>query len=154
MKNKSWKHQSSSPTKGPTSFSTASAGITGIIRYDIHVNDSHLVRRQEERHEKTSQSLSEAFADLSALMENAKDMVALAQRLKANHSNKEESEVRLQPVQVLTLQVNDFMLNMGLDSLVSKATSTGNLFHVELSRQLSDFLREPLTKVFYEMMKN
>lgn len=39
------------------------------------------------------------------------------------------------------------MLNMGLESPVSKTTA-GNLFHIELSRQLSDFLMEPLRQVW------
>lgn len=41
------------------------------------------------------------------------------------------------------------MLNIGLDSPVSKFT-TGNLFHIELSRQLFDFLEGPLSRVGIE----
>eukprot|EP01126_Amoeba_proteus_P017297 TRINITY_DN1826_c0_g1_i3.p1 TRINITY_DN1826_c0_g1~~TRINITY_DN1826_c0_g1_i3.p1 ORF type:complete len:356 (-),score=60.36 TRINITY_DN1826_c0_g1_i3:190-1257(-) len=118
---KSWKEldEQQKKQKSNLAFTPTGAGISGIIR------------KKEEKHEKTTQILDQAFSDLNVLIGNARDMVMLAQRLKANHPNNEEKEV------------NDLILQMGMESPVSKCMM-GQLFHSELARQLSDFLRIPL----------
>ena len=51
-------------------FSTSSAGISGLIR------------REDERHKEIDQTMSESFKDVDALMNKAKELVELAERMK------------------------------------------------------------------------
>lgn len=132
------------------SFSTSSAGIAGVLR---------AVQTQAKERE---DSLSQAFTDLAALMENAKTMVAIAQKITAraesaasasassssspsllSSSSSSSSSLTSLPSSTTTSVTNEYLLSVGLQSPVTK-TSAGTAFHQQLSRQICEFLQQPL----------
>jgi len=125
VENKAWEVQTQQPKN--EDFSTSRAGVTGLLR------------KQENKTKVIDDSLQEAFQDLDALMEKAKDMLAIAEKLQAqlskggNKTNEEEYEF------------NKMMMDIGIISPVMK-NSSGDLFYIELARQISDFLQEHLKK--------
>jgi len=107
-------------------FATSKAGISGIQRVT------------EDNRRNTDKSLQQAFGDISALMDKAKEMVQLAEKFgtqisKENQGNVEDSELR------------SVLISMGIASPVTKE-SAGSLYHTQLSRQLADWLHRPLEK--------
>eukprot|EP01080_Neovahlkampfia_damariscottae_P001952 gene1952-1460_t len=123
LKKKSWLVKKKVEKK---TFSTTSAGITGISR---------TVKSQEETESKT---LKEAFKDIDSLMVNAKELVELAGKFsekvkKGDKLSKEDTKVK------------DFLITMGITSPVTKQ-ATGTLYHEELAKQLSDYLPKHLEK--------
>lgn len=76
-----------------------------------------------EKHQVIEATLTEAFNDIKALMDNARTLVALAQRLKESHTPSEEEAS------------NDILFKVGIVSAVTKE-SAGSLFHVELAKQV------------------
>jgi len=103
-------------------FATTKAGISGLIK------------TQEDKHKEIGSTLNQAFTDLKALMANAADMVALAERLNSNHNPSEDNDVR------------DIMIEMGMVASPVTKEMAGNLFHSELARQLTDILDDHLIK--------
>lgn len=85
---------------------------------------------------RATSSLQNAFKDLDSLMENAKEMVVLAERF-SKKAKKEDSKDED--------DVKDFLITMGIASPVTKQ-ATGALYHQELSKQLADFLPKHLGK--------
>ena len=71
-------------------FSPQMAGISGIIRKQEGNSFSPVLPRltliHPEKHAEVASTLSEAFSDLKNLMDKAKDLVALAEKLRANHT--------------------------------------------------------------------
>ena len=112
------------------SFTTRSAGVSGIIR------------QQSMEEAQANASVSEAFTDLSSLMEHARELVALADKMRgferrdtaASGAGAEDAAEA-----AATAEMGDFLLTLGLASPVTK-TSAGSMYHQELSRQLADFL--------------
>eukprot|EP01097_Dermamoeba_algensis_P000148 TRINITY_DN1053_c0_g1_i2.p1 TRINITY_DN1053_c0_g1~~TRINITY_DN1053_c0_g1_i2.p1 ORF type:complete len:314 (-),score=75.16 TRINITY_DN1053_c0_g1_i2:504-1445(-) len=98
-------------------FSTSAAGVGGIIR------------QVEQKAEETDKTMNVAFKDLSALMTKAKEMVELAEKfssLKNKTSNEEAT-------------FESYLGIMGIPDPVTKKLA-GNLYHIQLARELSDFL--------------
>eukprot|EP01130_Rhizamoeba_saxonica_P008451 TRINITY_DN3423_c0_g1_i2.p1 TRINITY_DN3423_c0_g1~~TRINITY_DN3423_c0_g1_i2.p1 ORF type:complete len:262 (-),score=56.29 TRINITY_DN3423_c0_g1_i2:56-841(-) len=125
LQNKAWERLNEDTTAvvetEETLFSTRNAGISGLLRY------------REERNKEVNSNLEEAFSDLKALMSNASEMVTLAEKLQAyTAKNKDEQD-----------EVNNMIFDIGLASPVTKQ-SAGNLFHVELSRQICEFFEDKL----------
>ena len=58
--------------RGTGAFSASNAGVAGILR------------RHEAAQRELGQSVDEAFTDLSALMEKAREMLAFAERMRAS----------------------------------------------------------------------
>ena len=58
--------------QGTGGFSASNAGVAGILR------------RHEAAQRELGQSVDEAFTDLSALMEKAREMLAFAERMRAS----------------------------------------------------------------------
>eukprot|EP01125_Pyxidicula_operculata_P011691 TRINITY_DN3829_c0_g1_i3.p1 TRINITY_DN3829_c0_g1~~TRINITY_DN3829_c0_g1_i3.p1 ORF type:complete len:299 (-),score=63.04 TRINITY_DN3829_c0_g1_i3:134-1030(-) len=108
--------------KKKAEFSSNTAGIAGLIQ------------KQQDKMADIDTTMKEAFSDLKALMNKAKEMVQLAELLQVNHSSSEDNEVR------------DLMLDIGLVASPVNKQMTGNLFHTELARQLADFLTPYLAK--------
>jgi ESCRT-II complex subunit VPS36 len=100
-------------------FSIANTGVGGLIK------------KREDTHKQTEEDMEIAFQDIKALMEKAKKMVAIAEKLNAKSKGKDDADV------------NELINNFGITSVVMKNNS-GDLFHTELSRQLTDFLITPL----------
>eukprot|EP00668_Euglena_longa_P031992 GGOE01041271.1.p1 GENE.GGOE01041271.1~~GGOE01041271.1.p1 ORF type:complete len:439 (+),score=156.39 GGOE01041271.1:78-1394(+) len=107
-------------------FSTASAGVAGIMR------------GAEEQERRTRTTVQEAFQSLGTLMQSAKELTDIARRMQAQNA-------RLQRTEEEEDEFHQYLLGLGLASPVSRNTigAKGD-FHAELSRQLCDFLQEPL----------
>lgn len=119
----------------PSRMNTTMAGVSGI-----------LLRDQKQR-EETEKNLHDAFLDLKALMSKAKEMVALAEKMRAKllaapngqaGSTDDDDTTSRQEMQ-------DWMLSVGIASPVTKETA-GALYHQQLSRQLADFVKVPVQK--------
>ena len=108
-----------------TVFSPKSAGISGVL-----LNVQSQARQRDE-------SLTQAFSDLKALMDNAKQMVEIAQRL----ARSEDASASAPDGAV----VDQYLMSVGLQSPVTKKSS-GTAFHQQLARQLCDFLQRPLAE--------
>jgi len=126
LKTRSWE-KVSEPTKQKEVFATSKAGITGIIR------------TTETKSKETDKTLQQAFTDINALMEKAKDMVGLAEKIQAilskeNTGNEADNELR------------SVLISIGIQSPVTK-DSAGSLYHSQLSRQLADWLHKPLERL-------
>ncbi|PKA50525.1 Vacuolar protein sorting-associated protein 36 [Apostasia shenzhenica] len=118
--------------EGPSRVRTAVVGVSGILR------------KEQEMWESTDKSLQEAFHDLNALMSKAKEMVALAEKMRqkllsgsAAQANDEELGSKQ--------EMQDWLLSVGIVSPVTKE-SAGALYHQQLCRQLADFVKLPLEK--------
>ncbi|GMH38180.1 hypothetical protein BSKO_06064 [Bryopsis sp. KO-2023] len=117
-----WGNPSSTPP-----LSLKSVGVAAIIK------------KQEEAAQQTDQSLTQAFQDLRGLMEKAQEMVKLAEKFRSSlGSSGMDSDA-------LDEETMSEMIRMGIASPVTKETA-GALYHQELSRQLADFITEPLAK--------
>jgi len=132
--------------QGTGAFSASNAGVAGILR------------RHEAAQRELGQSVDEAFTDLSALMEKAREMLAFAERMRASLQRDagdvpEELEVRcLAAITAPTLPkrssdppLQSYFLSMGIASPVTRQTA-GALFHQQLALQLADFLAPRLEK--------
>eukprot|EP00850_Spirogloea_muscicola_P003348 SM000013S26517 [mRNA] locus=s13:798735:801432:+ [translate_table: standard] len=127
---------STAPATTSHKFNPAMAGVSGI-----------LLKEQRER-ETTDRNLHEAFSDLSALMVKAKDMVQLADRMQAKLARQTTGEGgggEDDDFGGSRQDVQDWLLSVGIASPVTRE-SAGALYHQQLSRQLADFVNEPLAK--------
>lgn len=131
----------------PSETGPASASLyasDGSVRM---VGVGGLLRKEQEMWENTDRSLQEAFQDLNALMNKAKEMVMLAEKMRqkllagsssqSNSANDEELGSKE--------EMQDWLLSVGIVSPVTKE-SAGALYHQQLSRQLADFVKIPLER--------
>lgn len=120
---------------GPSRLKPAMAGVSGILR------------KEQEQWEETDKVLHDAFLDLNALMSKAKEMVILAEKMRARllaapgeqSSSVDDDELGSKQ------EMQDWLLSVGIASPVTKETA-GALYHQQLSRQLADFVKVPLHK--------
>jgi len=119
LQNKAWEKEVAPVQK---EFSTTSAGVGGLMR---------TLNKKTEDAEKT---LSQAFTDINALMQKAKELVVLADKFAA--LQKAEGEEGGTPEEQ---EYRNFLVSMGIVSPVTKKNA-GSLYHTELARQLSDWL--------------
>lgn len=104
------------------------SGIVGIER--------HIEKKQQE----TKKEVSQAFKDLDALIEKAKDMVGMVNRFAALIEEKKGSVSEDE-----TIQFKAYLLSVGIANPVTREThGSGSAYHKELSKQLSTFLEKPL----------
>jgi ESCRT-II complex subunit VPS36 len=117
-------------TSQQTGFSVTNAGLAGIQR------------RQDENLRKIDSLARDAVADLDALMNHAREVVAVIQKY-ASLGGAEEtglgSETASETGEIS--EVESIMQTIGIASPVTKY-SAGRLYHQQLSRQLADFLLE------------
>lgn len=124
-------------TPGTSAFSAAHAGVAGILR------------RQEAAQRELGASVDEAFTDLEALMDKAREMMAFAERMRATMQRDlgeaaEELEARRRGVRRGVRRGaayarpracgQAYMLTMGIASPVTRQTA-GALFHQQLALQ-------------------
>lgn len=110
------------------SFSTATAGIAGILR------------REERVAAATDQTMEQAFKDLRGLMGKAQDMVTLAERFRERSSAGGSGVDRAASGdEAMDADMENELISLGIASPVTKTTA-GALYHQQLSRQLADFL--------------
>jgi len=93
------------------------------------------------KQESNKRNMEGAFGDLKKLMQNAEDMVQLAKRytqsLSADDEKKQSNEDKA--------EFDSILFDMGIPNPVTKGNA-GSAYHVQLSRQLADFLHRPLEK--------
>jgi len=128
MNSRAWESKSTTEAPKKKEFSTSKAGITGIIR------------TVDAKSKETDQTLQQAFTDLTALMEKAKDLVGIAEKL-SQQQNKDSSEEGNQE----DSELRSMLISIGISSPVTKE-SAGSLYHSQLSRQLADWLQKPLQR--------
>ncbi|CAI5951846.1 unnamed protein product [Closterium sp. NIES-64] len=128
----------------PVQFSTAMAGVGGILR------------REAEQKQATDRSLQEAFSDLNALMAKASEMVKLAERMRQKLQQQQgaasgeiapslSSSSSSSSAAAASEELQDLLLKMGIESPVTRETA-GALYHRQLSRELADFIGPVLEK--------
>ncbi|CAI7872994.1 unnamed protein product [Closterium sp. NIES-54] len=137
----------------PVQFSTAMAGVGGILR------------REAEQKQATDRSLQEAFSDLNALMHSrfflispppskqakASEMVKLAERMRQKLQQQQQqqggatasgetapslsSSSSSSSAAAASEELQDLLLKMGIESPVTRETA-GALYHRQLSREV------------------
>jgi len=122
LKKRAWEQKTQ--VKKKEGFATSNAGVGGIMKV------------VETRTKETDSVLQQAFTDLNSLMEKAKDMVALSERLTLQ-LQKESGDA--------TDEFKSMLISMGISSPVTKENA-GSEYHNQLSRQLADWLPQILDK--------
>uniref|UniRef100_A0A6I8RZP4 Vacuolar protein-sorting-associated protein 36 n=1 Tax=Xenopus tropicalis TaxID=8364 RepID=A0A6I8RZP4_XENTR len=123
-----WERSSSSSpsmqiTKGPQAV-----GIVGIER------------KLEEKRKETDKNISEAFEDLSKLMEKAKEMVELSKSIATKIKDKQGDITEDE-----TIRFKSYLLSMGIANPVTREThGSGTHYHMQLAKQLAAMLQAPL----------
>ncbi|XP_059312319.1 vacuolar protein sorting-associated protein 36 isoform X2 [Lycium ferocissimum] len=144
-RNRAWEVNSGSEASG--SGYGSGGGDGGLaVRMPV-VGVAGILRKEQEMWESTDKSLQDAFQDLNALMGKAKEMVMLAEKMRAKllsgstnqatGTNDEESDTKE--------EMQELLLSVGIVSPVTKE-SAGALYHQQLSRQLADFAKLPLER--------
>lgn len=122
---------SAKPASTAYTFSTSNAGIGGLMK------------RQEEKMRQADESLNEGFKDIDALMGKAKDLVALADKIKAAMAKEARANGNAEA------QANDefsgYLAQMGIAMPVTKSAA-GSQFHTELAKELAGFCVRAMKK--------
>ncbi|XP_072259794.1 vacuolar protein-sorting-associated protein 36 [Pyxicephalus adspersus] len=127
-----WERTSSAPSvqanKGPQAGRIKAAGIVSIER------------KLEEKRKETDKNISEAFEDLSKLMEKAKEMVELSKSI-ANKIKDKQGDI----TEDETIRFKSYLLSMGIANPVTREThGSGTHYHMQLAKQLATMLQNPL----------
>ncbi|KAK6928974.1 Snf8/Vps36 family [Dillenia turbinata] len=145
-----WRGRAWETLKVESSSSTSTdegSSRSGLRTRSAVVGVAGILRKEQEMWESTDKSLQEAFQDLNALMNKAKEMVMLAEKMRqkllsgpsTQGSGTNDEEIGSKQ------EMQDWMLSVGIASPVTKE-SAGALYHQQLSRQLADFVKIPLEK--------
>lgn len=144
LKSKSWEVEEVKEKENVGDRRASGSGEVSSRAGVAVVGVAGILRKEQEMWESTDKSLQDAFQDLNALMGKAKEMVALADKMRqkllsgsAAHTNDEEMGSKQ--------EMQDWLLRVGIISPVTKE-SAGALYHQQLSRQLADFVILPLEK--------
>ncbi|KAF7239859.1 Vacuolar protein-sorting-associated protein 36 [Varanus komodoensis] len=114
------------------------AGIVGIER------------KLEERRKEMDKNISEAFEDLSKLMEKAKEMVELSKSI-ANKIKEKQGDI----TEDETIRFKSYLLSMGIANPVTREThGSGTHYHMQLAKQLGGILQAPLELLSPEDLVN
>uniref|UniRef100_A0A0K0DG51 Vacuolar protein-sorting-associated protein 36 n=1 Tax=Angiostrongylus cantonensis TaxID=6313 RepID=A0A0K0DG51_ANGCA len=137
LKRKTWQRSSSGSSSSGVSgrFFETSQGIQ--MR---PVGIAGLEKRLVEVHQRTNETISQAFEDMSKLMESARDMVALsksiAEKLRSRKGEITEDE---------TVAFKSYLLSLGVSDPVTKsAYGNGAVYFDKLGEELCTVLLEPL----------
>uniref|UniRef100_A0A8C1GEX4 Vacuolar protein-sorting-associated protein 36 n=1 Tax=Cyprinus carpio TaxID=7962 RepID=A0A8C1GEX4_CYPCA len=123
---------------GPKAERTRAVGIVGIER------------KLEEKRKETDKNISEAFEDLSKLMEKAKEMVELSKSI-ANKIKDKQGDI----TEDETIRFKSYLLSMGIANPVTREThGSGTQYHIQLAKQLGDMLQAPLELLSPEDLVN
>uniref|UniRef100_A0A8C5P7C8 Vacuolar protein-sorting-associated protein 36 n=1 Tax=Leptobrachium leishanense TaxID=445787 RepID=A0A8C5P7C8_9ANUR len=127
-----WERLSVSPSiqgnKGSQGGRIKAVGIVGIER------------KLEEKRKETDKNISEAFEDLSKLMDKAKEMVELSKSI-ANKIKDKQGDISEDE----TIRFKSYLLSMGIANPVTREThGSGTHFHMQLAKQLAKMLQTPL----------
>ena len=104
----------------------------GLVRIEQQIESSRI---------DTDKTINSAFKDIDGLMEKAKDMVSLAERiaLKLADAQTDGDE---------TVELKSHLLSIGISNPVTREThGTGTSYHKSLGNELARMLHAPLQKV-------
>ncbi|KAL3631642.1 Vacuolar protein-sorting-associated protein 36 [Castilleja foliolosa] len=106
-----------------------------------------ILRKEQEMWESTDKSLQDAFQDLNALMNKAKEMVMLAEKMRLKLLSGSTNQIGGTNDDEMGTkeEMQDWLLSVGIVSPVTKETA-GAMYHQQLSRQLADFVKIPLER--------
>ncbi|KAK1280976.1 Vacuolar protein sorting-associated protein 36 [Acorus gramineus] len=143
MKGRAW---ATTATAGQVRRSDeGNAGSAEAVRMPV-VGVSGILRKEQEMWENTDKSLHDAFQDLNALMSKAKEMVMLAEKMRAKLISGSTTQASAANDEEMgSKDMQEWLLSVGIVSPVTKE-SAGALYHQQLSRQLADFVEIPLKK--------
>ncbi|KJH44781.1 EAP30/Vps36 family protein [Dictyocaulus viviparus] len=132
LKRKSWQRSSSG------SSSSGSRTSQGIQMRSVGI--AGLEKRLVEVHQRTNETISQAFEDMSRLMETARDMVnlskSIAEKLRSRKGEITEDE---------TIAFKSYLLSLGVSDPVTKSTyGNGAIYFDKLAEELCAVLLEPL----------
>lgn len=132
MTQKRWERMPASQSiqlnKDTQSGRTRAVGIVGIER------------KMEEKRKETDKNISEAFEDLSKLMDKAKEMVELSKSI-ANKIKEKQGDI----TEDETIRFKSYLLSMGIANPVTRETyGSGTHYHMQLAKQLAGILQAPL----------
>uniref|UniRef100_A0A8C9FY30 Vacuolar protein-sorting-associated protein 36 n=1 Tax=Pavo cristatus TaxID=9049 RepID=A0A8C9FY30_PAVCR len=114
--------------KDPQAGRIRAVGIVGIER------------KLEAKRKETDKNISEAFEDLSKLMEKAKEMVELSKSI-ANKIKEKQGDI----TEDETIRFKSYLLSMGIANPVTREThGSGTHYHMQLAKQLAGMLQTPL----------
>lgn len=123
-------HQQSTSNVTNNTFTTTSAGISGIIR------------GVDTRARKENKVLEESFRDLQSLMEKASEIVTLAERCSQFSTNSTQN-ITTSSAEQQTYA--DILSTMGIADPVTKS-SAGTKYHQELAKEVATFVPKFLEK--------
>lgn len=131
---RSWMQQSAQQSSSSTAVKGLNRprGVGGIVGIE---------RKLEEKSKETDNYIQKAFKDLDALMEKAKEMVAIADKVA---SKLEEKKGAITEDETVTFK--SYLLSMGIANPVTKEThGSGASYHKELAKELGTFLQKIIT---------
>uniref|UniRef100_A0A158R4Q5 Vacuolar protein-sorting-associated protein 36 n=1 Tax=Syphacia muris TaxID=451379 RepID=A0A158R4Q5_9BILA len=122
-----------------TSSSLGSRSSVGVVA-NRAAGISGIERRYAENHRRTHETISQAFEDMSKLMDSARDMVTLSknitEKVRARKGEISDDE---------TIRFKSYLLSLGVSDPVTKATFGGGAkYYTKLAQELSAVLCEPL----------
>lgn len=101
---------------------------------------SGIERSLHQRNQTIDKNISQAFEDLSKLMDKAKEMVAISKSISTKIKDKQGDITDDE-----TQKFRSYLLSLGIDDPVTREThGTGDAYLRELARQISDFIHQPL----------
>lgn len=130
LENKKWEKTDTVPPPQQIQQSAPRhrAGIIGIERA--------IQKKQED----TDKNISQAFEDLSNLMEKAKEMVHLSKTI-ANKIKEKQGDI----TEDETVRFKSYLLSMGIPNPVTREThGTGDRYYNQLAHELNDILEIPI----------
>lgn len=126
-----WENTPVSQPITPAGLKTGRTRAVGIVGIE---------RKLEEKRKETDKNISEAFEDLSKLMEKAKEMVELSRSI-ANKIKDKQGDI----TEDETIRFKSYLLSMGIANPVTREThGSGTHYHMQLAKQLGDILLAPL----------
>ncbi|CAN4108548.1 unnamed protein product [Withania somnifera] len=143
-RNRGWEEGGKSGSDSGYGLGGGDGGLA--VRMPV-VGVAGILRKEQEMWESTDKSLQEAFQDLNALMNKAKEMVTLAEKMRAKLLSGSSSQATgTNDEEIGTKEeMQELLLSVGIVSPVTKE-SAGALYHQQLSRQLADFAKIPLER--------
>ncbi|XP_068720318.1 vacuolar protein-sorting-associated protein 36-like isoform X2 [Montipora capricornis] len=124
---KSWMQQTSGSAEASIKGPTRPRGVGGIVGIE---------RKLEQKSKETDDYIQKAFKDLDALMEKAKEMVAIADKVASKLEEKKGAITEDE-----TVMFKSYLLSMGIANPVTREThGSGASYHKELAKELGNFL--------------
>ncbi|WKY01608.1 hypothetical protein Q1695_015540 [Nippostrongylus brasiliensis] len=132
LKRKTWQRSSSGSSSGGSRTSQ------GIQMRPVGI--AGLEKRLAENHQRTHETISQAFEDMSRLMETARDMVnlskSISEKLRSRRGEITEDE---------TVAFKSYLLSLGVSDPVTKSVyGSGAAYFEKLAEELRTVLLEPL----------